>query len=160
MDHTILLNNLFELSLYILPCSSLLFISLFSFFLSFVSPFSFLLFFERKKSFCVILTRPHIHFFHSLQGMLKGEISLYHWPPVWLVRNQLYDNWQILFLFTKQTNPNQSNRRSTVQWYFPLLVFPALSFHPHCGASAVNTKGGSITVPLTSCLTGLDLSVL
>ena len=23
-----------------------------------------------------------------------------------------------------------------------------------------NTKGGSITVPLTSCLTGLDLSVL
>ncbi len=25
---------------------------------------------------------------------------------------------------------------------------------------AGNTKGGSITVPLTSCLTGLDLSVL
>jgi len=22
--------------------------------------------------------------------------------------------------FAKQTNPNQSNRRSTVQWYFPL----------------------------------------
>ncbi len=32
---------------------------------------------------------------------------------------------QFLFLFAKQTNPNQSNRRSTVQWYFPLLVFPA-----------------------------------
>ncbi len=29
-------------------------------------------------------------------------------------------SWQILFLFAKQTNPNQSNRRSTVQWYFPL----------------------------------------
>jgi hypothetical protein len=27
-----------------------------------------------------------------VQGILKGEISLYHWPPVWLVRNQLYDN--------------------------------------------------------------------
>jgi hypothetical protein len=30
------------------------------------------------------------------------------------------DNWQFLFLFAKQTNPNQSNRRSMVQWYFPL----------------------------------------
>ena len=49
------------------------------------------------------------------QGILKGEVSLYHWPPVWLVWNQLYDNWQFLCLFAKQTNPNQSNRRSTVQ---------------------------------------------
>ncbi len=53
----------------------------------------------------------------SRQGILKGEVSLYHRPPVW---NQLYDNWQFLFLFAKQTKPNQSNRRSTVQWYFPL----------------------------------------
>jgi hypothetical protein len=28
------------------------------------------------------------------------------------------------FFFAKQTNPNQSNRRSTVQRYFPPLVFP------------------------------------
>jgi hypothetical protein len=55
-----------------------------------------------------------------LQGILKGEVSLYGWPPVWPVWNQLYDLWQFLFLFAKQTNPNQSNRRSTVQWYFPL----------------------------------------
>ncbi len=34
-------------------------------------------------------------------------------------------SWQFLFLFAKQTNPNQSNRRPRVQWYFP-LVFPAL----------------------------------
>ncbi len=27
------------------------------------------------------------------QGILKGEVSLYHWPPVWLVWNQLYDDW-------------------------------------------------------------------
>ncbi len=53
-------------------------------------------------------------------GDTKGELSLYCWPPVWLVWNQLYDYWQFLFLFAKQTNPNQSNRRSTVQWYFPL----------------------------------------
>jgi len=54
------------------------------------------------------------------QGILKGKVSLYCWPPVWLVWNQPYDNWQFLFLFAKQTNINQSNRRSTVQWYFPL----------------------------------------
>ncbi len=56
----------------------------------------------------------------SEQGILKGEVSLYHWPPVQLVWNQLYDNWQLLFLFSKQTNPNRSNRRSMVQWYLPL----------------------------------------
>ncbi len=54
------------------------------------------------------------------QGILKGEVSLYCWPLVWLVCNHLYDNWQFLFLFAKQTNPNQPNRRSTVQWYFSL----------------------------------------
>jgi hypothetical protein len=57
------------------------------------------------------------------QGILKVEVSLYHWPPVWLVWNQLYDNWQILFLFAKQTNPNQPNRRSMVQMVLPPLVF-------------------------------------
>ncbi len=59
-----------------------------------------------------------VHYFS--QGIIKRELSLYHWPPVWLVWNQLYDYWQFLFLFAKQTNPNQSNRRSMVQWYFPL----------------------------------------
>jgi hypothetical protein len=66
-----------------------------------------------------------------VQGILKGEISLYRWPPVWLVWNQLYDNWKCLFLFAKQTNPNQSNWMSTVQWYLPLLyslVCPWQSF--------------------------------
>jgi hypothetical protein len=29
-----------------------------------------------------------------VQGLLKGEVSLHHRSPVWLVRNQLYDNWQ------------------------------------------------------------------
>ncbi len=53
-------------------------------------------------------------------GILKREVSLYHWPPVWLDWNQVYDNWQFLYLFAKQMNPNQSNRRSMVQWYLPL----------------------------------------
>jgi hypothetical protein len=62
------------------------------------------------------------------QGILKGKVSLYCWPPIWQVWNQLYDNWQILFLFAKLTNPKRSNRRLTVQWYFPPLVFPASTF--------------------------------
>jgi hypothetical protein len=57
------------------------------------------------------------------QGILKGEVSLYRrWLPVWLVWNQLFDNWQFLFLFAKQTNPNQSNKRSMVQWCFPFSI--------------------------------------
>ncbi len=56
------------------------------------------------------------------QGTLEGEVSLYCWPPVWLVWNQLYDCWHFSFLFAKQANPNRSNRRSTIQWYFPFSV--------------------------------------
>jgi hypothetical protein len=70
-------------------------------------------------------TQTHLHRHtytdtHTTQGILKGEVSLYCCPPVWQVWNQPFDNWQCLFLFTKQTNPNQSIRRSIVQWYFPL----------------------------------------
>jgi hypothetical protein len=36
--------------------------------------------------------------------LLKGELSLYCWPPVWLVWNQLYDYWQILFFFICKTD--------------------------------------------------------
>ncbi len=56
----------------------------------------------------------------TIQGILNGEVSLYCWPPVWLGWNQLYEYCQFLFLFIKQAYPKQSNRRSTVQWYFPL----------------------------------------
>jgi hypothetical protein len=83
-----------------------------------------------------------------LQGILKGEVSQYRWPPVWMVWNHLYDN-RHFFVFAKQTNPNQSNRRSMVQWYFPLQYSLIMS-------NAGNTKGGSIIVLLTFCLTGLE----
>jgi len=63
-------------------------------------------------------------------GILKREVSVYHCPPVWLLWNRLYDSWQFLFLFAKQTNPNQSNRRSTVQWYFPLKYSLVVCFAP------------------------------
>ncbi len=41
-------------------------------------------------------------------------------------------------------------------------LHPSLIFVPRAGVyhSALNTKGGSITVRLTSCLTGLEKSVL
>ncbi len=38
--------------------------------------------------------------------------------------------WQLtifLFLFAKQTDPNQSNRKSMIQWYFPLQCSLAYS---------------------------------
>ncbi len=66
------------------------------------------------------LSHTHTALFCQHQGILKGKVSLYCWPPVWLVWNQLYDLWQFLFLFAKQANPNLSNRRPMVQWYFPL----------------------------------------
>ncbi len=53
-------------------------------------------------------------------------------PPDWLVWNQLYDNRQFLFLFAKQTNnPNQSNRRSMAQWYFPLIPWLDYKIHQY-----------------------------
>jgi len=77
------------------------------------------------QNFLIISLGKEVRVF--VQRILKGEVSLYHWPPAWLVWNQLYDKWQFLFLFAKQTIPNHPNRRSTVQWYFPLkysLVCP------------------------------------
>jgi hypothetical protein len=56
----------------------------------------------------------------QIQGILKGEVWLYCWPPVKLVWNQLYDNLQFLFLFAKQAYQKKSKRRSMVQRYFPL----------------------------------------
>ncbi len=70
------------------------------------------------------LSHTHTHT-QTYQVIQKGEVSLYHWTPLWLVWNQLYDKWQYLFLFATWTTPNQSNTRSRVQWYFPPLVFPA-----------------------------------
>ncbi len=58
------------------------------------------------------------------QVILKGEVSLYCWPPVWLVWNQLYDNWQFLFYLqniliqTSQTEGRQYNDSSpfSIPW--------------------------------------------
>jgi hypothetical protein len=83
---------------------------------------------ERKSNSVKLLkidmfwSLSHLMLWTLSQRILKGEASLYPWPPVWLVWNQLYDNWQFLFVFAKQANPNQSKRRSMVQWYFPFSI--------------------------------------
>ncbi len=51
------------------------------------------IFLESAKLLVPVLQNSKIE-----QGILKGEVSLYHWPPVWLVLNQLYDNWRFLFI--------------------------------------------------------------
>jgi hypothetical protein len=75
---------------------------------------------------CQLIITPNVRQGKLVQGVLKGEVSQYRWSPIWLVWNKLYDNWQFWFLFAKQTNPNQSNRRSMVQSYLPLLYSLAI----------------------------------
>ncbi len=57
-----------------------------------------------------------------------GEVSLYRWPPAWLVWISLFCKLKQNLSVVLQLIPNQSNRRSTVQWYFPCLVFPGSIF--------------------------------
>ncbi len=56
---------------------------------------------------------PHIQdrLYH---GIIKGGVSLYHWPLVWLVWNQLYDNW--LFCFYLQNRLIQTSKTGGQQY--------------------------------------------
>jgi hypothetical protein len=63
--------------------------------------------------------------------------------------------WSKLLFFDK--------REETIGFRFKLTQghkYKTFHFHPSLIFEAGNTKGGSIIVPLTSCLTGLDLPVL
>ncbi len=93
--------NLSDLvSRFILLLCLCLFVSMTIFVVLSFCPFRFFFVFVCIFSFCLSV---HVFF----QGILKGEVSLYRWLPVWLVWNQLYDNWYfVLLLFAKQTNPN------------------------------------------------------
>jgi hypothetical protein len=54
----------------------------------------------------------------------RGEVSLYCWPPVWLVWNQLYDNWEFFIYLqnrliqTSQTGGQQYSDTSpfSIPW--------------------------------------------
>ncbi len=82
----------------------------------------------------IIHSNPHTHAhtFYACRCTNQGILTLYHWPPVWLTWNQLYDNWQFLFLFAKQTNPNQSKQEVNGTVILPPLLFPAQThIHTH-----------------------------
>ncbi len=90
---------------------------------------------------------------YLLQGILKGEVSLYHWPPVWLIWNQLYEQLTI-FVFYFQNRLIQTSQTGG-QWYsdtspfsFPCLLsaFIVPAFHP---------AGPSATLP--ACLPTLQI---
>ncbi len=63
---------------------------------------------------------------HLTQGTLKGEVSLYCWSPVWLVWNQLFNNWQFLFLFAKTEYSKQEVNCTVI---LPPVVFPAWPYN-------------------------------
>jgi len=80
------------------------------------------------------------------QGILKGELSLFCWPPVWLVWNQLYDNWQFLFLFAKhaiQTGQTggqwYSDTPFSIPWTGTWIDNDDHSREPTCTAWELNT---------------------
>ncbi len=61
------------------------------------------------------------------QGILKGEVSPYHWPPVWLVWNQTTDN----FCFYLQNRLIQTNQTGG-QWYSDTSPFSISWFGQQC----------------------------
>jgi len=64
------------------------------------------------------------HAYGPSQWILKGKVSLYYWPPVWLVWNQLYENWQFICK-TYYSKPVKQEANGTV--ILPPLVFPDLA---------------------------------
>jgi hypothetical protein len=62
-------------------------------------------------------------------GIIKGEVSLYHWPPVWLVCITLFlqIKTKIVSSHTADCKPVKQEVNSTV--ILPPLVFPACTIH-------------------------------
>jgi hypothetical protein len=68
--------------------------------------------------------------------------------------------WQMTIFFAKQTNPNQSNRRSMVQWYFPPLVFPVWTYYDHHDNCKSDTTILSVTYESSLMLLETSFSLL
>ncbi len=74
----------------------------------------------------------HAGEFKFVQGTLKGEVSLYSWPPVWPVWNQLYDTVNFCFYLQNrlsQTSQTGGQRHSDTSPFSISLVCPWA--HPH-----------------------------
>jgi hypothetical protein len=61
------------------------------------------------------------------QGILNGEVSLYHWPPVWLVWISLFCK-KIVSCHTANSKPVKQEVNGTV--ILPPLVFPGQTNGP------------------------------
>ncbi len=72
----------------------------------------------KRRSWNAVMTLNRMTLSRLRQGILKGKVSLYHWPPVWPVWISLFCKKKMSVII--QLIPNQSNRRSPVQWCFPL----------------------------------------
>jgi len=73
-----------------------------------------------------------VFLYSFVQGILKGEVSLYHWPSVLLVRIS-----PVLQIKTKNVSCHEANSKPVKQEVnstviFPPLVFLALSIVSHC----------------------------
>ncbi len=64
----------------------------------------------------------------SLQGILKGEVSLYHWPPVWLVWISLF----CLQIKTKIVSCHTADSKLVKQEVNGTVILPPLVFPAHC----------------------------
>ena len=64
-----------------------------------------------------IVTRGREHSF-----TLSGEVSLYGWSPVFLFGFSCFVYAEVVTYLIVWFNPKQSNRRSAIQWYFPLWI--------------------------------------
>jgi len=77
------------------------------------------------------------------QGILKGELSLYCWPPVWLVWNQLYVNWQFLFYLQNrliQTSQTGGQRYSdTFPFNIPWMRHLSWCYCKPCRSNGMTT---------------------
>ncbi len=81
------------------------------------------------ENFLKLIITPTRTFSVSYHRILKGEVSLYCWPPVWPVWISLFCKSKQLLSVVIQLIPNQSSRRSAEQWYFPVqysLLLPSL----------------------------------
>ncbi len=78
--------------------------------------------FFRVGSHLPVKQKQVVILLNKMQGILKGEVSLYHWPPVWLIWIQLYD--KTFFVFICKTDYSVSQTGG--QWYIDTspLVFP------------------------------------
>jgi hypothetical protein len=76
---------------------------------------------------CTSKSKPK--WFH--QGILKWEVSLYHWPFVWLVWISLFCKWKQKLSVVIQLIPNQSNRG---QQYSDTSPFSIPWFHRQLAA--------------------------